>query len=98
MRGEGVGAEGRKWGAEGGRGCAAGGKCICPVGRVYTCGCVCTGAPLSLDTGRTVFEFVPLARLCEDGEEDLKPLFVGVLGGGRTVADLGVAGGVEVGC
>ena len=45
-----------------------------------------------------MFEFVPLARLCEDGEDDLKPLFLGVLGGGSTVAVLGVAGGIEVGC
>ena len=99
MRGEGVGAEGRKWGAEGGRDCAAGGKCICPVGRVCTYGRVCTGAPLSLATGRAVFKFVPFALVfVRGGEDHLKPLFVGVLGGGRTVADLGVAGGVEVGC
>ena len=99
MRGEGVGAEGRKWGAEGGRGCAAGGKCVCPVGRVGTCGRICTGVPLSLDTGHAVSEFVSLALVfVRGGEDDLKPLFVGVLEGGRTVADLGVAGGVEVGC
>ena len=55
------GCRGKEVGAEGGRGCAAGGKCICPVGRVYTCGRVCTGAPLSLATGRAVFKFVPLA-------------------------------------
>ena len=43
------------------------------------------------------FEFVPLAAVFERrGEDDLKPLFVGVLGGGRTVADFGVAGGSEV--
>ena len=45
----------------------------------------------------TAFEFVPLAPVFDRrGEDDLKPLFVGVLGGGRTVADLGVAGGSEV--
>ena len=43
------------------------------------------------------FEFVPLAPVFDRrGEDDLNPLFVGVLGGGRTVADLGVAGGIEV--
>ena len=73
-------------GAEGGCGCAAGGKCVCPVGHVGTCGLVCTGAPLSLDTGRAVFEFVPLALVFgRGGEDDLKPLFIEVLGGGTTV-------------
>ena len=43
------------------------------------------------------FEFAPLALVFERrGEDDLKPLFVGVLGGGMTVADLGVAGGIDV--
>ena len=45
----------------------------------------------------TAFEFVPLTLVFERrGEDDLNPLFVGVLGGGRTVVDLGVAGGIEV--
>ena len=63
---------------------------------VCSCEYICTGAPFSLDTA---FEFAPLAQVIERrGEDDLRPLFVGVLGGGRTVADLGVAGGIEVGC
>ena len=57
-------------------------------------GRVCIGPPFSWDNA---FEFVPLVPVFErGGEDDLKPFFVGVLGGGRTVADLGVAGGIEV--
>ena len=65
----------------------AGDACVC------TCGRVCIGAP-SLDT---LFRFGLLAPVFERrGEDDLNPLFVGVLGGGRMVVDLGVAGGSEV--
>ena len=77
--------------------CTVEDTCVCAGAvRVGTCGRVCIGAPFSLDAAFE-FEFVPLALVFERrGEDDLNPLFVGVLGGGRTVADLGVAGGIEV--